>query len=71
MSLIAADLLAKNLRRIRKARGMTREELAKAADLGSATVARIEKGEGTSLHACDDLARALGVTFNELFKAGR
>ena len=50
---------------------MTREELAKAADLGSATVARIEKGEGTSLHACDDLARALGVTFNELFKAGR
>ncbi|WP_020498817.1 helix-turn-helix domain-containing protein [Sciscionella marina] len=56
--------LAANLARLRKARDLSQEELAEAAEVGTDTVARIEQGKRRTARptTIDRLATALGVT---------
>ncbi len=51
----------------RKALKLTQEDLARAADLGSQTIWRLEHDEGESLtSSVEKVARALGVTVDYL-----
>jgi ribosome-binding protein aMBF1 (putative translation factor) len=55
------------LRRLREAKGWTLAELADRAEVGSATVFRVEKGQhAASLDVLACLAEALGMTVSEL-----
>lgn len=50
------------IRETRKARGMTQSELAVAADVGEATIRRIERGDSPSMDSLESVARALGLS---------
>ena len=54
--------MPEQIRETRKARGMTQSELALAADVGEATVRRIERGESPSMDSLESVARALGLS---------
>lgn len=60
--------LSENLARIRKARDLSQEALAEAANVGVDTVARIEQGTRTATrpHTARSLAAALGVSVDVL-----
>ena len=61
-------LLGRNIRRLRLARDMTPEQLAKKADVSVSVLERIETGKGNpGIDAVFRLARALGVQPAELF----
>ena len=64
--------MATNIKAIRKLRGMTQEELAKASGIHSVTICKYEIGKVVpSLDNAEKLARALGVTVNDLIAEGR
>ncbi len=64
----AKTIFGRRLRLIRKARGLTLEELGEAASVGFKHVAAIERGQKTaSFEAIDRLATALKVQPYELF----
>ncbi|MGD0025233.1 MAG: helix-turn-helix transcriptional regulator [Xanthobacteraceae bacterium] len=55
-------ILASNLRRLRKARGMSQEDLANAARLYQAEVSKIESAKlSTGIDVLQRLAKALGT----------
>ena len=59
--------LGSSLEYLRKARGLTQEQLAKIAGLPRTTLSHIESGEGNpSLKTLSKLALALGVPYEEL-----
>ncbi|MBY8852693.1 helix-turn-helix transcriptional regulator, partial [Saccharothrix sp. MB29] len=62
------NALSENLPRLRKARDLSQEELAAAADVGVDTVGRIERGETrmTRPSTVAKLAKALGVPIESL-----
>ena len=62
--------LAENLRRIRKAKGLTQEKLARLADLTNNTIIKIEAGknQNPTLDTLKKIAEALGVSVDELIK---
>jgi len=56
------------VRKLRKRRGWTQEELAEAADRHWTYIGGIERGErNVTLQVVGDLAHALGVNIEELF----
>ena len=58
----------KNLKRVRKSKGMTQEDLAHKADLTLSQIARIETGRlNTSISTVMVLMKALDTDANELF----
>ena len=60
---------AKNLRRIRKERGISQEKLAELADLDRTYIGRIElKNANVSLETVEKLSQALNVSPLELLK---
>jgi len=60
--------IGKNIRKYRKARGMTQEQLAEAAELSAYFVGSIERGQATvSVRSLDQVARALRVSLKDLF----
>jgi transcriptional regulator with XRE-family HTH domain len=62
-------LVARNVRRLRKARGLSQSELATDADLHQHHVSEIENGQhDLRLGTIDKLSRALGVPPRELFE---
>ena len=62
-------VVAKAIRRIRKQRGWSQEELGARADLHRTYVGAIEREEeNLTLHTLDKLAAALGVKPAELFR---
>jgi XRE family transcriptional regulator, regulator of sulfur utilization len=64
----AVQPVARNLRRWRKARGLTLSALAEQAGVAKSTVSLIERGEGNpSIDTIWALAAALGVPFASLF----
>lgn len=66
----AARSLAANVRRLRKARGMSQDELADAVGIQTAAVSHIENRRGNpTLTTLEALASALGVRFAELFRS--
>lgn len=64
----AKSIFGARLRMLRKARGMTLEELGRAASLGYKHIAHVERAEKTaSFDAIGKLAKALHVPPHELF----
>ena len=62
------DAFATNLRRARRARGLSQEELAHEAGLGVSHVAKIERRErNPGIRTVSKLLLALGAEANELF----
>lgn len=58
------------LREIRKAKGMTQEQLAKASGIHRITIAKYEAGKvDPKTENAERLAAALGVTVDDLIKA--
>lgn len=63
-----AEVFGKRVRGARRARGLTQEQLAKAARMDPKHVGAIERGEKTSsFEAVGKLATALGVEYYQLF----
>ncbi len=59
----------KNLKKLRKAEGLSQEDLANDADIPLSQVGRIERGEvNTTISTTYVLAKALDVEVYELFK---
>ncbi|MFE4664622.1 helix-turn-helix domain-containing protein [Streptomyces sp. NPDC056716] len=57
-----SDQLADNVRRLRRARGLSQEQLAHRAGLSVGPVRRIEQGDdGVRMETLHAIARALGV----------
>jgi transcriptional regulator with XRE-family HTH domain len=62
--------LAANIRRLRKERGWTQDELAAETKVEQAAISLIENGRANpTLLMLETIARALGVAFIELFAA--
>ena len=64
----ARRILARNLRRIRRERELSQDELAAEATVRQALVSAIEVGNANpTVDSLERLAIALGVSINELF----
>ena len=60
-------VVARNMRRLRKARGMSQEKLAFEAEIHRVNISKLERGQHSlSLDNLFWIARALGVTAAEL-----
>ena len=68
----AVARLADNLRRARRAAGLSQLELSKRAGVGAATIARIEAGEidNPRVNTLVKLAEVLGIHARELMPDG-
>ena len=62
--------LAKNIERLRKAKGLSQEKLARLADVANNTLIKMESGENQNptLDTLKKVAKALGVSIEELIK---
>ena len=60
--------LAKNITRLRKARGLSQEKLARLADVANNTLIKMESGENQNptLETLKKVAKALEVSVDEL-----
>ncbi|WP_186098254.1 helix-turn-helix transcriptional regulator [Burkholderia gladioli] len=58
--------LSNNLIRARAAKGWSQEELAKKAGVSQGTIGHLESGRNTSSRKLPEIARALGLTVEEL-----
>jgi transcriptional regulator with XRE-family HTH domain len=66
-----SDELADNLRKFRRAKGLSQEQLAYRAGLSVGPVRRIEQGkDGVRMETLHSIARALGVKTSDLMAAG-
>ncbi|WP_338832283.1 helix-turn-helix transcriptional regulator [Bradyrhizobium sp. 27S5] len=65
----AGALVARNIRRLRVARGLSQEVLAVDADVDRTYVSRLERGlENPSVAVLERLAKALSANIEELFR---
>jgi transcriptional regulator with XRE-family HTH domain len=65
---VVAKTLAANIRRLRKGRGWTQEDLAAETEVEQAAISLIENARANpTLLMLEAIARALDVTFVELF----
>ena len=62
--------LAKNITRLRKAKGISQEKLARLADVANNTLIKMESGENQNptLDTLKKVAKALGVSVDDLIK---
>jgi transcriptional regulator with XRE-family HTH domain len=63
-------MLANNIKRFRTAKKLSQEQLAQKAGITYSTVAKLESGanRNPAVHTLQQIARALGVTLDELMK---
>jgi transcriptional regulator with XRE-family HTH domain len=60
--------IAKRLKQIREAKGLTAKEVISAVDMGAAMYSRIENGKTEpSLSTLEKIAKALGVSLSDFF----
>ena len=66
-------MLAQNIRKLRKQRGLSQEKLARLADIATATLVKIESGTAKepTITTVSKLASALGVSIDELVKGSK
>ena len=68
----AGALVARNIRRLRVARGLSQEALAVDAEIDRTYVSRLERGlENPSVAVLERLAKALSANIEELFRVPR
>ena len=61
-------MLNENIKRLRKSKGLSQEELAKQVEVSRQTINAIENGDyNPSINLCINICRVLGVTLNDLF----
>lgn len=62
--------LAKNIERLRKAKGLSQEKLARLADVANNTLIKMESGENNNptLETLKKVAKALGISVDDLIK---
>ena len=60
--------IAKNLRKMREAKGLSQEKLARLADVANNTIIKIEgeKNKNPTLDTLKKIAKALGVSLDDL-----
>ncbi|MFZ1075366.1 MAG: helix-turn-helix transcriptional regulator [Minisyncoccia bacterium] len=64
-----SEKLGRNLKRIRKAKGITQGDIVRALGVGRGYISNIENGKmNPTLSTITRLAKALGVSSNELLK---
>lgn len=63
----AHEVFARNLRRVRRLKELTQEELALEAEVPRAYISRVERGAtNISIDSADALAKAVGVPLKDL-----
>ena len=62
--------LAKNVKKLREAKGLSQEKLARLADVANNTIIKIEAGknQNPTLETLKKVAQALGVSVDDLIK---
>jgi transcriptional regulator with XRE-family HTH domain len=66
------EVLARNLRKLRQARGLSQEELAHRAEIDRTYISALERSVyGAGIDVVDRLARALGVEAADLLRRPR
>ena len=62
--------ISKNIRRIRKKKGVSQDKLSKLAEVAYNTIIKIESGaiQNPTIETVQKIARALGVSLDELTK---
>ncbi len=62
--------LANNIKRLREAKGLSQEKLARLADVANNTLIKMESGENQNptLNSLKKVAKALGVSVDDLIK---
>ena len=62
--------ITKTLRKLREARGLSQEKLARLADVANNTIIKIEAGknQNPTLETLKKVAQALGVSVDDLIK---
>jgi transcriptional regulator with XRE-family HTH domain len=68
----AGALVARNIRRLRVAKGLSQEVLAVDAEIDRTYVSRLERGlENPTVAVLERIAKALSANIEEMFKAPR
>ena len=62
--------IAKNLRKLREAKGLSQEKLARLADVANNTIIKIEggKNQNPTLDTLKKIAKALGVSVDDFIE---
>ena len=62
--------VSKNIRKLRKAKGLSQDKLSRLADVSHATIIKIESGgiQSPTINTVQKIAKALGVGVDELIK---
>lgn len=62
--------ISKNLKKIRKEKGVSQDKLSKIADVSVNTIVKLESGKSPNptIETLSSIAKALEVTVNELIK---
>jgi transcriptional regulator with XRE-family HTH domain len=61
-------VFGKNLRRLRKAQGLTQEQLGAKVGIWFTHVSQIEHGRNPNVELANDIAAALGTTLDEMMR---
>ena len=66
-------MLAENIRRLRKKKGLSQEKIARLADISNNTLIKIEQGiaKEPTITTVSKVASALGVSIDELVKGSK
>jgi transcriptional regulator with XRE-family HTH domain len=64
------SIIAKNIKRLRKQRGLSQDKLSKVADISHNTIIKIESGaiQSPAMGTAHKIAKALGVSLDDLMK---
>lgn len=64
------SIIAKNIKKLRKQRGLSQDKLSKLADISHNTIIKIESGaiQSPTMDTASKIAKALGVSLDDLMK---
>jgi transcriptional regulator with XRE-family HTH domain len=62
--------IAKNIKKLRKQRGLSQDKLSKLANISHNTIIKIESGaiQSPTMNTASKIAKALGVSLDDLMK---
>ena len=63
-------IIAKNIKKLRKQRGLSQDKLSKLANISHNTIIKIESGaiQSPTMDTASKIAKALGVSLDDLMK---